>query len=64
MFLNKLIDEQDIWIDELSDQNIDKEAFKNHLNIFRDHFLKYNEERDTTPVSHTGKDEMTSLDFI
>ncbi len=64
MFMSQLIDEHDNWSEELGSLVTDKEQFKQHLSIFRDHFLKYNEQRDTTPVSHTGNDQLASLDFI
>ncbi len=41
MFLNKLIEEHDNWSEELKNSNIDKEQFKAHMGVFRDHFLKF-----------------------
>ena len=66
MFMNKLIDEHDIWSEDLKEQvkPEERDQFKAHLSLFRDHFLSYSEKKDSTPSSHTGVDPLASLDFI
>ena len=66
MFLSKLIEEHNDWSEELKDSlnSTEMEQFKKHLTLFKDHFLTYNEKYHSTPVSHTGSDSLSSLDFI
>ena len=61
-----MVDEQDDWSDELKRSMNDDELvlFKKHITLFKDHFLSYDETRHSTTGSHTGADNMTSLDFI
>ena len=56
MFMNKLIDEHDNWSEELKSKlsETQRDQFKEHLQLFRDHFLNYSEQKDSTPSSHTG----------
>ena len=64
--MGKLIEECEGWSESLKSElnESERESFKRHLELFRKHFLVYAEQKDSTPSSHTGKDSLSSLDFI